>query len=1377
MQQTNLEHERTRNFSSLPEGAQLSQIPSAGPTYLDGEIDVGLPRHHLLSLQNCSPEILYIPDSHIPDPHRLSSTPPGLSSAGSSSTSNRSSAYNSSGSALNSNDYDRVHMMSGVEGEIGIAVGIASGDVSHIFAEGSARSSSTGRVPIEHTRWSEYSTSIRSRSSSVGYSNVSSLLESSKSRENSSFDLEWKTVDEKDEAELMTSDEADRINDTEDSDADSGNEPTSAVMIAEQGRGLILKADGTPIVQLSVEPGTTHLLIGSSSTPNALPSFLTVSLPQICNTLLALDISANFLVALPPALASCRLLEEINISSNPLRVLPVFLNQLFSLRVLIADSTGINSLPISLCELDKLHTLSMRRNKMLSLPSWLCLLPSLQALYLDGNPFRGPWQALVEPLIIQTPTCPTSPSLQCSWPVDKTISKGSSIGSDSEELESSCVDYESSITIFPQGEDSSRPPPNLPLEGSTTNTSIHVEPQTPARRLVRTRTAPNRAFSGKARQTNSQEVGCLQDYELRKMKSTGELKPSCEGYLEPLTLSPSLLVAQSTTSVSSSNMLSMANLRPRVDRPAVPKRFASLGVYSGFEADSTRSPVPQRPGYDDEDNTDNAIIIESPSNISVPQEWERGLAYTHGKQIKDKTGRWGFLKKMSMGKIKADPNSAVALRSTIAHDEEASHPPAEMHHSTSPYSTSPHIEVRFSTTGSLGRMVNSASPMNLPTGLERRTESIPRQSIPLPVDPQPMNSMPKRRSFLPVDGSVDIPMASIFDHSRNASVDDDVYRKKGKDGASYTRALRSIMAYLKDMNDLGLSPKSNSSVSRSLSDLKLDRNMSSRHSSAVDNRTDLEGSNHATAESGIVTTDSGGSLGERKYKDDKNKRWSIVREIIETERTYVKGLQELVDIYIKPSTGPANLISGVGSSKETMIPAVERKIVFSGIEALFSFHKENFLPALEMASAPVMESEHGSDSDINGQLSIGVAKAVAGIFLKHAAFMKMYSTYINNCDNSAQRIRYWTAERLATVIPTSFVSAQGIMSDTPASSNTTLTTSQRKRIKSFLKRCRINPRHSQLNLEGYLLLPVQRIPRYRLLLEELLRSTPPSYSLMDDSLDRAVAEISSLANNMNEGKRESESRRKLVHWQARIRGRFPSPLVQPHRYVMNGPPFSKPDSFFFTRRLIMDGPLLLTRVVRKTVVSFEIINAQGDASTVQVDCLAPELTPRSLIGILCNDLLVLCRDPSEGNDPLSHVDLWAVLRMQTLPQPASIKYNAKRRQAIAEWKHKREEGPNLPNPRQAPRIYCTPPKHHARVPHLPPAPPGSPSILRLETPLSFKNLPANIDNRDRGQPPHITSGSDLTLDPIPLHSITLHTTIYYADDVVFEDLDLSDKTG
>jgi hypothetical protein len=37
---------------------------------------------------------------------------------------------------------------------------------------------------------------------------------------------------------------------------------------------------------------------------------------------------------------------------------------------------------------------------------------------------------------------------------------------------------------------------------------------------------------------------------------------------------------------------------------------------------------------------------------------------------------------------------------------------------------------------------------------------------------------------------------------------------------------------------------------------------------------------------------------------------------------------------------------------------------------------------------------------------------------------------------------------------------------------TTATSSQRKCINSYLKRCRLNPRHSQLNLEGHLPLPV-----------------------------------------------------------------------------------------------------------------------------------------------------------------------------------------------------------------------------------------------------------------------------------------------------------------
>ena len=74
------------------------------------------------------------------------------------------------------------------------------------------------------------------------------------------------------------------------------------------------------------------------------------------------------------------------------------------------------------------------------------------------------------------------------------------------------------------------------------------------------------------------------------------------------------------------------------------------------------------------------------------------------------------------------------------------------------------------------------------------------------------------------------------------------------------------------------------------------------------------------------------------------------------------------------------------------------------------------------------------------------------------------------------------------------VAAPSVASDPTTKVN--LTAGQRKRIKQYLKRSRMNPRHSQLNLEGYLLLPVQRIPRYRLLVSVLSPRLPGNLSIV-----------------------------------------------------------------------------------------------------------------------------------------------------------------------------------------------------------------------------------------------------------------------------------------
>ncbi|KAF9569751.1 hypothetical protein CPC08DRAFT_623368 [Agrocybe pediades] len=1336
--------------------------------------------------------------SHYPDPYpfrpphnHLTPSLPPLSSSSSAST--RSSAYTSSGSALAYTDYSTVHVASGDDDSIRetLAQMLANDPAQSASARGPAL-----RSP-DRARWSEsHSTGIRSRSSSLG-NGLSSTHPNDFSpppplSQKPSYDVSWQTVDEKDEVAMSedeTDDDPGLDSSLEAESDDKFEERTSAAVIADEGRGMIVHGDNVPIVQLQVQPGTTHLLIGSSSTPNAVPSFLTTVLPQIAHSLLALDISANFLGALPPVLAVCECLEELNVASNPLRVLPVFLADLLNLRVLIADSTGITTLPDALVDLDKLHTISIRRNKFHALPSWLCLLPALQTLCVDGNPFQGPWKALVDPLLAKVPSTPvyppSTPMLPLSAGVQSsnadTETDGTTDGDDFSDRENSSPRQSGLYTNHPEEEDQTITPERAPFLSRSTTSPLPVAINPPAssqaKPLTRTRTTPNRAYFDQSRaQSNQGQVLDSQgqptvpsskaleggEREVRKMKSAGDLRRGRSAtHVAEENEMPRPPMMKYATSLSSTNLLQTANAGPSnaagdptLLAEQINKKFATLGPNSPYAtpsrppANSSRPMLSQSVWNSSPDMSKTHVVNpliapslstdgSSSSHSGSPMiqhpssaEYNDSKSSRRSRPTREKSSRWGFLKKMSMGKMKPDPSSSSTSPSGSPNPPRISRAQTSTGSSNS-YSSSisrgtldrlsksPQIDVRLSTTNILDALSISTppsppqpNPSKLPTNEVSPNSSltVPSNSLSVPgANPRAT----KRRSFLPVDTpgtmSLSIPENSTFvsgvvishdgeDTSSKHDIrlvnppsapDNEQYIRREHDRArdAYMRALRSVMAYLKDMNDLGtvqqmsnplsmygqpeeqshvrsrrptvvesqreVSMASNGSMSMSLSD-------SSVHLRSSDVMAGIRSGTSSQTLSMASTTDSNASSEERKFKDDKGKRAMVIKEIVLTERTYVKGLQELVDIYIKPASTPVNMLSGVGSSKDTLVPATERKVVFGGIDALFSFHHDSFLPALEGAAAPLMKSSPNQDMDPDGQLSLSVAKAVGNIFVKHAAFMRMYSSYINNFDSSVQRVKYWTSDKNsqgagsppgAALSPSSSTaqlaglglsmaatSSASALAETAAAATgiPNLTTSQRKRIKQYLKRCRLNPRHTQLNLEGYLLLPVQRVPRYKLLLEELLRSTPPTYEYMDDPLDRALAEIALLANNMNEGKRESESRKKLVQWQTRIRGKFPSPLVQPHR------------------RLIMDGNLLLTRVVRKAVVSFDAINAQGDTSTVQVDCLAPELTPRPLIGILCNDLLVLCRDPSEGQDPLSPVDLWAVLRMQTLPQPASI---------------------------------------------------------------------------------------------------------------------------
>lgn len=191
--------------------------------------------------------------------------PPPLSAAGSSSTSARSSAYATSTNILPYSDYNHVHIASGDE-DSNQALGITPESLVQMLASDPAASSSARRPyrSPDPSRWSEsYSNSIRSRSSSLGNGITSNgaheLPPPLPLNPKSSYDVSWQVTVEKDDmgmSEEETDDEhglGDTVNDTDLERKEE--ERTSAVVVAEEGRGLIVHGDSVPIIQLQVQPG------------------------------------------------------------------------------------------------------------------------------------------------------------------------------------------------------------------------------------------------------------------------------------------------------------------------------------------------------------------------------------------------------------------------------------------------------------------------------------------------------------------------------------------------------------------------------------------------------------------------------------------------------------------------------------------------------------------------------------------------------------------------------------------------------------------------------------------------------------------------------------------------------------------------------------------------------------------------------------------------------------------------------------------------------------------------------------------------------------------------------------------------------------------
>ncbi|KAJ3278413.1 hypothetical protein HK104_002359 [Borealophlyctis nickersoniae] len=236
-----------------------------------------------------------------------------------------------------------------------------------------------------------------------------------------------------------------------------------------------------------------------------------------------------------------------------------------------------------------------------------------------------------------------------------------------------------------------------------------------------------------------------------------------------------------------------------------------------------------------------------------------------------------------------------------------------------------------------------------------------------------------------------------------------------------------------------------------------------------------------------------------KKKQTPAARAAVAAEVLSTERTYVRELSNLVEVYVNPLES-----SDILGKQET-------ELVFSNIKTILTFHRDHVLPDLERCAA--------------------LPDQPLGTALKTLApFLKMYQFYYNTFDAANSYVAH-----LSSLAKSS--SSSNSAPSTPTTSTPIATKkSAAKKFKNFVRRAKQNPLHSQISLQAFLILPVQRLPRYVLLADELLSRTPPEHPDYAN-LSQAAADIKRRVAECNEGKRAWEEQEKGVERLSRIKVR------------------------------------------------------------------------------------------------------------------------------------------------------------------------------------------------------------------------------------------------
>ncbi|KAH9487650.1 FYVE, RhoGEF and PH domain-containing protein 6 [Bulinus truncatus] len=154
--------------------------------------------------------------------------------------------------------------------------------------------------------------------------------------------------------------------------------------------------------------------------------------------------------------------------------------------------------------------------------------------------------------------------------------------------------------------------------------------------------------------------------------------------------------------------------------------------------------------------------------------------------------------------------------------------------------------------------------------------------------------------------------------------------------------------------------------------------------------------------------------------------------------------------------------------------------------------------------------------DIKGRLEKwDIDPRISDIFVKKGPFLKLYSTYISNFEN-------------ATALLESATKRNPIFAEA-------------------LREFELSPRCSNLALKHYMLKPIQRIPQYKLLLQDYLKNLSPSSPDYKDTVT-ALNIVSEVADHANESMRQGDNVQNLLEVQRSLIGQFE--VIQPGRVLI-----------------------------------------------------------------------------------------------------------------------------------------------------------------------------------------------------------------------------------